>query len=122
MSEWSGHTPNPYVRLIDGPEMTLLFRSLEERGWVEVVSDDLSEVVGDRRRFRWLETETLLEVRDQSNALYVKLLQQQEDSKERLLMESDWISVNRLIALLDVMGIRRADDGWVSWWRAQLWG
>lgn len=124
MSEWSAHTPSPHTRLIDGPEMKNLFKSLEELGWVEVVPDDLASMVVDRRMARYISGEgasILMEIRDQINGLHLRILQEGPGT-DRMLIESDWISVNRLIALLDVMGIRRADDGWVSWWRASVWG
>jgi hypothetical protein len=109
--------------MIDRVEMVNLFKSLEELGWVEIVGDDLSEVVTDRRRFRYHSDKgaMTLEVKDMINNVGVCIEYESEAARHELF-RSDWISVNRLIAALDLLGIRRADDGWVTWYRAQLWG
>jgi hypothetical protein len=122
MSEYSASAsvpPPAFVHVFDTAEFKRFEEALGLAGWEQDVTDSLAELVADRRVYVFSGpdgSETRLEIWDMLNAIGVELR-----NREHTLFRSEWIGVNRMIAMLDVMGIARAHDAWMSWWRSDVW-
>lgn len=124
-AEYSGSAsaiPPAYVHAFDTAEMKRLAEGLASAGWTVVEDPALSEILADRRT--WVHNrdgfQTVLQVWDMINNIGVELRHEGSEDAQTLF-RSEWISVNRLVALLDVMGIVRASDEWTRWWRSTVW-
>jgi hypothetical protein len=127
VSEYSATAPVPppaFTHVFDTAEFKRFEEGLTRAGWSRVEDASLGEVVADRRLYVHYGAatglQTRLEVWDMLNAIGVEL--RAEGSEEsHTMFRSEWIGVNRMIAMLDVMGIARASDNWMEWWRREVW-
>jgi len=128
--------PDPFTPILKTPEMEALWAKLLASGWADKHQQrlEIDDVLKDDREFVFQasDRETHLTVRDLGNWVSVRValvmgedLEEAEpggpEPAETVLFESAHISQHRLFALLHVMGIVRADDGWMAWYDTEIW-
>lgn len=128
MTEYTGAAPVPppaFLHIFETAEFARFEEALELADWRLVEDMTLAGVVADRRTYVHTSASTgvrtILQVWDMHNNLGVELRTEREDGEGQQLFRSEWISANRMVAMLDVMGIARAQDAWMAWWRSEVW-
>lgn len=124
--------PEPFTLTLKTADMEALWAKLLASGWADMAQQrlDINDVIGDFREFvhQSERGETFMRIDDLGSQLKVRVTTKltdewsDEQPEPTLIFEASHISPNRLFALLDVFGIVRADDGWMSWYLEEVWG